>query len=252
MTDTSQSPQRRSAGIYILSALLGSLLFMAGLNRYFPSILAPIRLMAMAPRTVDQAIASIEPRVQAKVAHAFSGAGCRFPPARLAFVAMKAERALEVWCPGENGEWRFAAEYKVLAASGGTGPKLKEGDLQVPEGIYAIDTLNPNSRFHLSMRVNYPNGFDREMARKEGRRKLGGDIFIHGSFVSIGCLAMGDSAIEELFYMAAKAGPGGSIVIIMPWDFRKIPPAAAPSGPVWVEGLYRDIMAKVGPFSRRR
>ena len=70
-------------------------------------------------------------------------------------------------------------EYPILAASGVLGPKLREGDKQVPEGIYGAEALNPNSKFHLSIRLNYPNTFDRRMAQSDGRTQLGGDIMIH-------------------------------------------------------------------------
>src|SRR5204863_8498878 len=64
--------------------------------------------------------------------------------------------------------------------------------LPISEGIYPIESLNPNSRFHLSLRIGYPNAFDRAQAAKEKRTNLGGDIMIHGNSVSIGCLAMGE------------------------------------------------------------
>lgn len=91
----------------------------------------------------------------------------------------------------------------MLAASGGPGPKLREGDLQVPEGVYRLTAFNPNSSYHLSLRVDYPNAEDRAaedraVARSDRRTSLGGDIFIHGKAVSIGCLAIGDPGIEEL------------------------------------------------------
>ncbi len=67
-----------------------------------------------------------------------------------------------------------------------TWPKFKEGDGQIPEGIYGIEYLNPNSKFHLSMKINYPNSFDKEMAKIDNRKNLGGDIMIHGSNKTIG------------------------------------------------------------------
>jgi murein L,D-transpeptidase YafK len=82
-------------------------------------------------------------------------------------------------------------------ASGKAGPKLREGDGQVPEGIYRIDGLNPNSSYHLSLKLNYPNDFDLEQARTEGRTELGGDIFIHGKAVSIGKTRAGRVGIRS-------------------------------------------------------
>jgi L,D-transpeptidase catalytic domain len=90
-----------------------------------------------------------------------------------------------------SGQVVFIHSYSVLVASGHNGPKLREGDRQVPEGFYRITSLNPNSSYHLSIKLNYPNAFDQQHADEEGRDRLGGDIFIHGKAASIGCLAMG-------------------------------------------------------------
>ena len=76
----------------------------------------------------------------------------------------------------------------------------------MPEGVYAIEAFNSNSRFHLSLKLDYPNAVDRQQAALEGRDQLGGDIFLHGKDVSVGCLAMGDAAIEELFVLVARTG----------------------------------------------
>ena len=112
--------------------------------------------------------------------------------------------------------------WPVLTASGGPGPKLREGDRQVPEGVYSVDQLNPNSAYHLSLRLNYPNAFDRAHAATDGRERLGGDIFIHGKDVSIGCLAIGDDAIEELFWLAGTAGKDAFTTVIVPTEGRSL------------------------------
>ncbi|NJN46820.1 MAG: L,D-transpeptidase family protein [Candidatus Competibacteraceae bacterium] len=95
--------------------------------------------------------------------------------------------------------WQPIKHYPVLAASGTLGPKLCEGDRQVPEGIYRIKSLNPNSAYHLSLELDYPNAFDLRQAERDGRNNPGSAICIHGKAVSVGCLAMGDTAIEELY-----------------------------------------------------
>jgi murein L,D-transpeptidase YafK len=133
--------------------------------------------------------------------------------------------------------------YPIRAASGVLGPKLRQGDRQVPEGLYRIELLNPNSRFHVSLRVNYPNQFDRRMAVSEGRARLGGDIMIHGNRVSIGCLAMGDAAAEDLFVLAADTGLQRIDVILAPVDLRYRPRPATPDLPGWISTLYADIRA---------
>ena len=117
----------------------------------------------------------------------------------------------------------------------------------MPEGIYPVESLNPNSRHHLALRIGYPGAFDREKARREGRTDLGGDIMIHGGSASIGCLAMGDEAAEDLFVLAAVTGIEYVRVVIAPEDFRKDPaPAGLPAEPPWVEELYAAIRAELG------
>ena len=93
---------------------------------------------------------------------------------------------------------RKFSKYPIQGASGDIGPKLIEGDRQVPEGLYEIIGFNPNSSYHISMQLNYPNDFDLKHASAEGRDHSGNNIFIHGKDESIGCLAMGDAAIDFL------------------------------------------------------
>jgi murein L,D-transpeptidase YafK len=138
-----------------------------------------------------------------------------------------------------------------LKASGKLGPKLREGDRQVPEGLYRIESLNPNSRFHLSLRVNYPNAFDRDMAAREGRTNLGGDIMIHGSKVSIGCLAMGDTAAEDLFVLAAETGIDNISVILSPLDFRvRDFEGDFSTMPHWIPELYKRIRTELRKYAK--
>ena len=146
------------------------------------------------------------------------------------------------------GIGRFIRSYPSLAASGHAGPKLRQGDYQVPEGVYRIEWLNPNSSYHLSMKVNYPNAFDLRMARRDGRKNLGGDIFIHGRNVSIGCVALGDPAIEELFTLAADTGHQRIRVIIAPNDLRTSGAVLRETAPLWVAELYRTVAAALAQF----
>jgi len=136
----------------------------------------------------------------------------------------------------------------VLAASGASGPKLQRGDRQGPEGVYRISYLNPNSRYHVSLRVNYPNRFDRKMASPDGRRNLGGDIMIHGKNSSAGCLAMGDNAAEELFVLAAEVGLSRIRVIIAPTDLRTSEIPSKRDTPKWLPQLYREIAGAMTEF----
>ena len=169
-----------------------------------------------------------------------------YPPANLTFIILKREKTLEIHAAGADGKFRWIRSYPILAASGQSGPKLREGDLQVPEGLYRIESLNPNSLFHLSLRINYPNEFDRAQAAKEHRENLGGDIMIHGSDVSVGCLAMGDRVAEDLFVLAALTGPGNVQVICSPQDFRVHPALPLTStSPPWLRGVYETVSVEM-------
>ncbi len=131
----------------------------------------------------------------------------------------------------------------IQKASGTSGPKLRLGDYQVPEGFYKIESLNPNSRFHLSLRVNYPSPEDRLQAKREGRENLGGDIMIHGSNQSVGCLAMGDEGAQDLFVLAADTVRAPIEVLLCPLDFRNRDVAPDASRADWVEARYARLRA---------
>lgn len=176
----------------------------------------------------------------------FESAGVNYPPSKLIFVGLKQEKLIEVWAKDKNTDFKKIREYPILGSSGVLGPKLREGDRQVPEGIYKIESLNPNSRFHLSLRLNYPNKFDLMHAKAEGRNNPGGDIMIHGSSVSIGCLAMGNKPIEEIFVLAAETGIKNIKVILTPVDFRnKELPEIKHNLPAWTEELYSNIQTEL-------
>ena len=136
---------------------------------------------------------------------------------KLRILVFKSERSVEVNAPG----WKAPRIYPMTAFSGTLGPKLREGDGQIPEGIYGIEYLNPNSSYYLSLKVTYPNASDRARAKTDGRTNLGGDIMIHGKAVTIGCVPVGDDAIEDIFYLASAAGIKNVSVVIAPYDMRK-------------------------------
>lgn len=210
---------------------------------------SPVPARPQRTYTLKARLAEIAPPALSRLAVRFETAKAAWPPAEIAMLAIKDEKALELHARAVGEPWKLIHRYKVLAASGRVGPKLRQGDRQVPEGIYAISFLNPNSAYHVSLRVNYPNAFDRQMAAKEGRKDLGGDIMIHGKNLSAGCLAMGDEAVEEIFVLAAQAGLANVKLIIAPTDFRqnKAPPAD-PGGPEWVPALYTEVASAMTPF----
>jgi L,D-transpeptidase catalytic domain len=203
------------------------------------------------PFRVDDRLAQFGARANARLAPRFAAAEVTFPPQEIALLAFKDARILQVYARSGGQGWRFVHSYAVQGASGFLGPKLREGDEQVPEGIYRVTLLNPNSRFHVSLRLDYPNAFDRRMAREDHRSNLGGDIMIHGKSVSAGCLAMGDEAAEDLFLLAAQVLPAQMRVLISPTDFRESAWLMPVSGsPVWTGDLYRQIEAELRQFPR--
>ncbi len=135
------------------------------------------------------------------------------------------------------------------ATSRHLGPQLREGDKPIPEGIYHITYLNPFSNMHLSMKINYPNAFDRQHASAERRRRLGSNIFIHGKTYSVGCLAIGDKAIDELFLLTHRVGLEHVQLIIAPNDLRRAKPIkSAINQPRWVPTLYQNIRVALNQF----
>lgn len=169
----------------------------------------------------------------------------------MTIIGLKEERIVQVWVSGEGGTWKHLKDYPILGMSGKLGPKLKEGDLQVPEGLYHVESLNPNSLYHLALRVNYPSSVDRRRASEEGRTEtgLGSDIMIHGKECSVGCLAMGDVAAEDLFILAATVGIENVTIILSPVDFRiRGLPKIMPPVPVWTKDLYASIRRELGNY----
>lgn len=125
----------------------------------------------------------------------------------LYLVVFKQEKQLEVWSRSEGEkQFRMLTFYEICRTSGLPGPKRMQGDLQIPEGFYHINAWNPWSNFHLSMCINYPNRSDRVLG-VEGN--LGGNICIHGSCVTIGCIPLTNNVIKELYILCVEAKNSG-------------------------------------------
>ncbi len=166
------------------------------------------------------------------ISERFKAAGVAYPPREIFLRAFKHEAALELWARDNRAAFTLVATYPILASSGVPGPKRREGDRQVPEGFYRVDRFNPMSAYHLSLGLDYPNAAD---LRRSDAARPGGDIFIHGKAVTIGCIPIGDSAIEELFLIALDARDA---------DQRDVSVHIFParmSGPDWEIFLKREI-----------
>jgi hypothetical protein len=221
----------------------------------------PVRVAALAPaprpapepapyppyvpwpdHTIGPRVGQIGPRARERWKRWFEKAAVAYPPRSVVLVGLKREKMLEVYAGPSRSRISFVRRIPMTAASGGPGPKLREGDRQVPEGVYRVDELNPYSRFHVSMHLAYPNAFDEQMAARDGRRRLGGQIMIHGNSKSIGCIAVGDEAAEDLFVLTADAGVGSTQVVIAPRDFRRTKERETlPGQPAWLPELYANL-----------
>ncbi|MEI8202192.1 MAG: L,D-transpeptidase family protein [Bacteroidota bacterium] len=109
-----------------------------------------------------------------------------------------------------KGPYQKVFEYPICASSGVLGPKRKEGDEQVPEGFYHINMFNPASNFYVSLGVSYPNASDKIFSDK---KHPGGNIFIHGNCVTIGCIPISDNLIKELYVICVEARNNGQTEI---------------------------------------
>lgn len=200
-------------------------------------------------RSIESVVSFLGSAARERLRPHFERARVAYPPAAVMLLAFKQERTLELWAKG-GGAPRFVRRYDILAASGGPGPKLREGDRQVPEGRYRVLWLNPNSSYHLSLKLDYPNAFDLAQARRDGRTRLGGDIFIHGRAVSIGCLALGDEAIEEIFTLASDVGVAQVNALIAPVDFRvrELRADERRHDLPWLDGLYDELRRELRSY----
>ena len=211
-------------------------------------------LYGMAPKlnweqAIDNAITRYGLQMEPQLIKLFAKSGVSYPPQEIALLAFKQERHIQLWAKDENLSWRYIHTYPLTAFSGRLGPKLKERDGQIPEGVYRLTTLNPFSSMHLSMMINYPNNFDRLQASKDGRRQLGGNIFLHGKSLSVGCLAVGNKAIDQLFLLVRRVGLSNVRMIIAPNDLRRDKPATSSfAQPRWLPELYKNIAQALTPF----
>ena len=138
----------------------------------------------------------------ADVKQLWQTAGLKAAPQEIYLRAFKKEKVLELWGGPRGRPLKLIKSYPFCAASGELGPKRKEGDLQVPEGFYEVSQFNPWSDFHLSLKVSYPNASDKVLSDAE---RPGGLIYLHGGCASIGCIAITDPAIEEVYLLAVDA-----------------------------------------------
>jgi len=189
--------------------------------------------------------AQAQARVQAALTAELEALGASWG-APLYLRIFKATDELEVWVQAGERYQRLRT-WPICTWSGGLGPKLRQGDGQAPEGFYevAAQQLNPSSRFHLSFNLGYPNAFDRAHGR------TGDYLMVHGNCVSIGCYAMGDAAIEEIYTLVAAAlAQGQRAVPVHAFPFRMDGEwEAQHAGSEWLP-FWRQLAAAYRAFAR--
>ena len=194
----------------VVLGLAGFGLLGASLWAYWPSLRGQTQRVLRSGRDIVE----IRARVTPMMAAAFERQGLTWG-APVFLRIFKEEAVLELWV--ENGaRYELFKTYPICAYSGDLGPKLKEGDRQAPEGFYEVGlrALNPQSSYHLSFNLGFPNAYDRSHGR------TGSFLMVHGACVSIGCYAMTDPLIEEIYVTveaALRTGQGAVPVHAFPF-----------------------------------
>ena len=172
----------------------------------------------------------------------FQEKGLVWPANYIYIRSYKYDSELEIWVKNKREEkYKLFKTYKVCALAGTLGPKRMAGDYQVPEGVYCINEFNPKSLYHLSLGLNYPNASDRLLSDLS---QPGGDIYIHGSCVTVGCIPLTDERIEEVYILAAHAKDKGQDFIpvhIFPVNFKNARSVA-------YLNKYLQSFSEYGPF----
>jgi len=160
----------------------------------------------------------------------------------------KLESELELWME-KDSSYRLFGTYPICLWSGRLGPKISEGDLQAPEGFYTVtkEQLNPNSRWHRAFNLGFPNDFDKAQGRN------GSFLMIHGGCASIGCYAMTNAVIDELWRIVTAAiDKGEERVPVHAFPFRMTEAKLAARGSDRWSGFWADLKRGYDSFERTR
>ncbi|HEY9012675.1 MAG TPA: murein L,D-transpeptidase family protein [Devosia sp.] len=207
-------------------ALLGGVCFILialPLTQGYPSLFHWLR---------DRPITSSEPRYDRTRLYADVTAAGFTMGSPVHIRIFKAEKRLEVWMQGRDGRYALFRGYDICKYSGGLGPKLREGDRQAPEGFYRVGKLqlNPNSRHHLSFNLGFPNAYDRQLGR------TGSALMVHGGCSSVGCYAITNEKVDEVYAVVEAALDAGQAAIdVHAFPFRMTEEAMArEAGNLWM------------------
>jgi|GEM_PF-1411061 len=192
--------------------------------------------------TVPKAIDTYGPSAREFLRARCRAAGIAYPPKQLTLIGLKQEKLLLLY--SGDAEKKLIASFPLVSYSGNLGPKLRQGDLQIPEGIYRITHLESYNM--LALGVNYPNELDSKNAVHDHRTKLGGDILVHGGSLSTGCLVVSNEDMEQVFVAVYDVGCINTKLVIAPCDLRKTKPAIdMGKQPVWLPDLYKSLRERM-------
>ena len=245
--NNSKTEKRARTLVRCLFVLLALSLLFAGLSQIYKFYCGrDLVQFIRGQNTVESIVAQYGEQAHKRLHEKFSTGSVIYPPAWLTMLGLKTEKALEIYSTDRLGKEHYVCTYPILGTSGVSGPKLREGDKQMPEGFYRIREFEPNSSYHVALRVDYPSAFDREKGKLDLREHLGCDIMIHGKDCSVGCLAMGDEAAEDLFVLVHDVGLENTELIMSPFDFRHPPEKAVlPETPAWIADVYTRLKDKI-------
>ncbi|MCX6849670.1 MAG: 2-dehydro-3-deoxyphosphooctonate aldolase [Verrucomicrobia bacterium] len=191
-------------------------------------------------------LANVRARLLPKLNEQLAAGKCQL--GQSAFIRIfKESRELELWLKGDSGEWRLFRTYPIACFSGTLGPKTREGDMQAPEGFYSVAQrqLNPASSYHLAFNIGYPNAYDL------AQQRTGSLIMVHGDVCSVGCFAMTDAVIEEIYLVVEAAVSGGRNVAVHCFPFRMTGERMKQADPTHLE-FWLELVPVYEVFERER
>ncbi len=197
-------------------------------------------------KLLDKRVKSLIPRVEKRLKKAFVQKNLSYPPYHVTVLYIKDQKKVYVYAGDSASDTRFVQQYEVLASIGSGLPKRTANDNQFPEGIYPLkDASVARDPKYISLRIDYPNEFDQAIAEREKIKILPTDIVIHGTSTTTRGLAIGNSAIEELFVLAANGVTKEYRFVFVPTDLREQRREKLVDSPPWLEELDRILLLEM-------
>jgi murein L,D-transpeptidase YafK len=193
----------------------------------YPAPPSPEAWRSMQP---PERLANVRARLLPKLHDELAAKHCKLgQPAYIRI--FKESHELELWLQQTTSEWTLFRTYPIAVFSGTLGPKTREGDMQAPEGFYSVSSkqLNPASSYHLAFNIGYPNAYDL------AHQRTGSLIMIHGDLRSVGCFAMTDPLIEEIYLIIEAALAHTPCVPVHSFPFRMTPERLTTADPTHLD-----------------